>query len=127
MEEGPKPPLPSARKFATSGPVNVVVHKISDAAGDVWERYKGSDEPLWQLQIAQDTARSITYQFRDKLADFLRVTPNVPDTIQDLQEECGIRLVVGDRNVRSLGVCRARCFGRTPSRRGGLSLMCICA
>ena len=62
MEEGPKPPLPSARKFAASGPVHVVVHKISDAAGDVWERYKGSDEPMWQLQIAQDTARSITYQ-----------------------------------------------------------------
>ena len=109
VEDGPKPPAQLGRnKFAANAPVNVVIYKISDIAGDVWERYKGSEEPLWQLQIAQDSARSITYQWRDRFADYLRTTAEVPSTLQDLQEECGIRLVVGDKNVADL-CSRERC------------------
>ena len=102
VEDGPKPPAQLGRKFAANAPANVVIYKISDIAGDVWERYKGSEEPLWQLQIAQDSARSITYQWRDRFADYLRTTAEIPSTLQDLQEECGIRLVVGDKNVADL-------------------------
>ena len=98
IEDGPKPPAQMTRKFAANAPVNLVIHKVSDAAGDVWERFKGSDEPLWQLQLSQDSARPLTYQFRDRFGDYLRSTKDVPDTIQELQDECGIRLVVGDKN-----------------------------
>ena len=98
IETGPKPPAQMTRKFAANAPVNLVIFKVSDAAGDVWERFKGSDEPLWQLQLSQDSARPLTYQFRDRFSDYLRSTKDVPDTLQELQDECGIRLVVGDKN-----------------------------
>ena len=41
-----------------------VIRKYSDCAGDCWEAYRTeADQPLWQIQIKQDVARSITYQF----------------------------------------------------------------
>ena len=70
-----------------------------DIAGDVWERYKGTQDPLWQIQLSQDSARPITFQMRDRFSDFLRTTDGMPNTLQEMQDECGIRLVVGDKNV----------------------------
>ena len=63
VEDGPRPAAQTVRKFAANAPVNVVVYKMTDIAGDIWERYKGSEEPLWQIQLAQECARPITYQF----------------------------------------------------------------
>ena len=34
-------------------------------------------------------------RFKEKLAEFLRVTPDVPDSVQDLQDKAGIRLLIG--------------------------------
>ncbi len=99
IEDGPKPAMPTTRKLAANAPVNLVIYKITDVAGDVWERYKGTQEPLWQIQLSQDSARPITYQMRDRFSDFLRTTDGVPNTLQELQDECGIRLVIGDKNV----------------------------
>ncbi len=39
----------------------------------------------------------ITYQFRDRLGAYLRATENMPDTVLALQDECGMRLVIGDK------------------------------
>jgi len=71
----------------------------SDCAGDVWESFRteGSDEPLWQCQIKHDVARNVCYQFKEKFAEFCRVTSGVPDTLAELQER-GIRLLIGDKN-----------------------------
>ena len=60
VEDGPKPAAAAARKFASNAPVNLVIHKAADSAGDIWERYKGSDEPLWQLQLGQNSMRPLT-------------------------------------------------------------------
>ena len=99
VEDGPKPAAAGAKKYSSNAPVNLVIYKVTDKAGDVWERYKDQDGvPLWMVQISQDSARPITYQFRDRFSDFLRVTEGAPDNLQDLQEKCGYRLVVGDRN-----------------------------
>jgi hypothetical protein len=35
-------------------------------------------------------------RFKEKLAEFLRVTPDVPDSLQELQDQAGIRLLIGD-------------------------------
>ncbi len=66
IEDGPKPAMQTTRKLAANAPVNLVIYKITDVAGDVWERYKGTQEPLWQIQLSQDSARPITYQMRDR-------------------------------------------------------------
>ena len=72
IEDGPKPAMQTTRKLAANAPVNLVIYKVTDFAGDVWERYKGTQEPLWQIQLSQDSARPITYQMRDRFSDFLR-------------------------------------------------------
>ena len=77
----------------------VVIYKYSACAGDCWEAFRTEeDQTLYQCQIRHDVARSITYQFRDKWADYIRSCPDTPDTLAELQDECGIRLVVGDKN-----------------------------
>jgi len=55
--EGPKPTAMVQRKFASNAPANLVIFKMADHAGDVWDRYKGSEEPLWAMQLSQDSAR----------------------------------------------------------------------
>ena len=57
VEDGPKPAAMVQRKFASNAPANLVIFKMADNAGDVWDRYKGSEEPLWGLQLSQDSAR----------------------------------------------------------------------
>jgi len=71
---------------------------VKDSAGDVWEAFQAEgDQPLYQCQIKHDVARSVTYQFRDKMAEFLRVTEGVPDDLNQLAEN-GIRLITADKN-----------------------------
>ena len=66
---------------------------------------------MWQIQIKHDVARSVCYQFKDKLAEFLRATDGLPDDLNDLQER-GIRIVVGDKNdpETPLASCRDAAF-----------------
>ena len=98
-EDGPKPPKSNSRKLSANAPVEVIIQKYSDSAGDIWEAFRTEkDQPLFQCQIKQDVARSVCYQFRDKFADFLRVTEGVPNTLAELQDTCGIRLLIGDKN-----------------------------
>jgi len=63
-----------------------VIYKSTDQAGDIWEKFKGSEaKPLWQVQIGHDVPRPITYFFRDRFADFLKIYKDAPDTLQDSQ------------------------------------------
>ncbi len=97
-EDGPKPQKTTFRKLLANAPVEVVIFKYSDCAGDLWETFRTQDEqPLYQVQVKQDVARSICFQFKDKFAEFLRVTDGVPDTLAELQEN-GVRLIIGDKN-----------------------------
>ena len=51
-----------------------VIRKYSDCAGDCWEAYRTEqDQPLYQIQIKQDVARSITYQFLSLVQPMLHV------------------------------------------------------
>jgi hypothetical protein len=98
VEEGPKPERASPKKLSPDAPVLVCIYKATDNAGDVWESYQGGDpKKLWQVQISHEVPRPITYQFRDRFADFIKTYEKTPDTLQEL-EEAGIRPVVADRN-----------------------------
>lgn len=84
VEEGPKPDKISPKKLTNDAPVVVCIYKVTDDSGAVWEAYKGSEpKPLWQIQISHEVPRPITYQFKDKFADFLKMCKDTPDTLQD--------------------------------------------
>jgi hypothetical protein len=85
VEDGPKPEKQSPKKLTPGAPVVVCLYKVTDHAGDVWETYKQSEpKPLWQIQICHEVPRPITYQFRDRFADFVKTCKDTPDTLQDL-------------------------------------------
>ena len=98
IEDGPKPSPQNTRKLSASAPVQIVIYKTTDSAGFLWDRFKGTEQPLWQIQISHDTPRPITYHFRDRISDFLRTSDGLPDTLRELEDECGIRLLIGDLN-----------------------------
>ena len=98
IEDGPKPPTQNTRKLSATAPVQIVIYKTTDSAGFLWDRFKGTEQPLWQIQISHDTPRPITYHFRDRISDFLRTSDGLPDTLRELEDECGIRLLIGDLN-----------------------------
>ena len=98
--ETPKPPQ-AARNLPATAPVAVVMYKISDCAGDVWEQFNGQDVALWQVQVDHPVrARSVCYQMREAFGDYLRAESEkneaLPNTIQDLASKAGVRLVVTD-------------------------------
>ena len=49
----PRPLQNTPRRLPSSAPVKVVMYKITDDAGDVWDAYQGKGVPLYQVQTAQ--------------------------------------------------------------------------
>ena len=85
VETGPKPEKISAKRLTPDAPVIVCIYKATDDAGCLWESYMGSEpKPLWQIQIAHEVPRPITFQFRDRFADFIKICKDTPDTLQDM-------------------------------------------
>ena len=89
---------PVATRATTSAPVVICVYKVSDNAGDLWAMYKDSNTKLWQVQIEHDARPSISVsivrQFDEYLKDNAKTTPGMPDSVQKLQQEAGIKLVL---------------------------------
>ena len=87
------------KRLPASAPVIVCIYKITDEAGDVWDRYP--DVPLWQIQIDHAAQRGVTFQMREGFNDFLLSThateKSIPPTLQELDKIAGVRLVVTDR------------------------------
>ena len=45
--------------------LNVCIYRYTDQASDLWDLFHGkSDVPLFQVQIAHEVQRSITYQMQ---------------------------------------------------------------
>jgi len=113
-EDGPKPKQTTlgGKKFASNAPIQVIVFRYSDCATDVWQTLQPEGEqPLFQVQIKQDVARSVVlYQFREKFGEFIREAHG--HTLLDFADKHGIRLVIGDANDP------ARCLGGTLSSAG---------
>ena len=62
--------------------------------------YKDSPTKLWQIQIEHDARPSISVnivnQFNEFLKENAKTSPGLPDSVQKLQAEAGIRLVLAN-------------------------------
>ena len=96
------PKLPqAARSLPETAPVLVVMYKVSDCAGDLWDQFNGQDVALWQVQMDHPVrTSSICYQIRDAFGHYLEAeseeNETLPKTLQDLASKAGVRLVVTD-------------------------------
>ena len=95
MEPRVTTPRPS-----TSAPVNISVYKVTDNAGNLWAQFKDTTTKLWQVQIGHDARPSVTVSIVNQLNDFLkenaRASPGLPDTVQKLQTDADIKLVIAN-------------------------------
>ena len=81
---------------------DVCIFRYTSQASDLWDVFHGKDDvPLFQVQLAHQAQRSITYQMRDSFNDFLASAKDEDDTIpanlQQLETTAGVKLVVADR------------------------------
>ena len=80
--------------------MNICIYKVTDNAGDLWAQFKDSTTKLWQVQIDHDARPSVTVSIVSQLNDFLkenaRTSPGLPDSVQKLQAEAGIKLVIAN-------------------------------
>ena len=82
--------------------LNVCIYRYTDQASDLWDLFHGkSDVPLFQVQIAHEAQRSITYQMKESFNDFLSSAKDaddtMPATVQELETAAGVKLIVSDR------------------------------
>ena len=97
VEQGPRPANP--KRLPDSAPVQVVVYKVTDSAGDCWSQYDGADASLYQVQMKHEARPSALFDLSRSFGDFLKSVhaedESVPVSLQDLQH-CGIKLVLAD-------------------------------
>ena len=98
---------PRPQKVTTNAPVVICVYPVTDCAGDLWAQYKDTDEKLWQIQVDHDARPSISVNIRRSLEEYLKdasAEGGLPETIQKLQSDCGIKLTMtGKDDTDSLG------------------------
>ena len=72
------------------------MYQVTDSAGDLWAQYKDTDEKLWQIQLDHDARPSVSVNIRRSLEEYLKNSSqeSLPDTIQKLQSDCGIKLTM---------------------------------
>jgi len=80
-----------------NAPVNLCICKVTDNSGDLWSAFP--DTKLWQIQLEHDARPSVSVNIVASLNDFLKEASknssgSVPDTVQKLQSEAGIKLTL---------------------------------
>ena len=59
------PQTKRAQKKPAAAPLNVVIYKISDRAGDVWQKYETMNTvELWQVQMDHDARPCVLFSLR---------------------------------------------------------------
>jgi uncharacterized protein (DUF736 family) len=80
--------------------VSFLFHDLDDA-GDVWDAFQDKGVPLFQVQLDHPAQRAVTFQMRDAMNDFLRSLHKedeaMPGTVQELERQLGVRIVIADR------------------------------
>ena len=101
LVEGPTPLQRPPSRLPAVAPVVVCIYRVTDCAGDVWDKYLDQEVSLWQCQITHAVQRPITFQMRDGFNDFLRAAhadnEQMPTNVRDLEEAAGVRFVLTDR------------------------------
>ena len=85
-------PRQNVSRAQTNAPVNMCVYKITDESGDVWPAFP--DTKLWQIQVDHDARPSVSVAIVQGLNDYLKSAPGLPENVQKLQNEAGIKLVL---------------------------------
>lgn len=97
-------PRQVTQRVTTNGPLNICVYPVTEQAGDLWALYKGSPTivKIWQVQVDHDARPSVTVKMLDNFNEYLkeaaRSTPGVPESVQKLQENGGIKLVLTNKD-----------------------------
>lgn len=102
VSETPRPAAQTSRRMPASAPVKICIYRYTNQASDLWDLFHGKDDvPLFQVQIAHEAQRSITFQMRDSFNDFLASAKDdggaMPTNVQQLEAAAGVKLVVTDR------------------------------
>lgn len=75
---------------------------MSDNAGDCWSNYEGIEAKLFQIQMTHDARPSALFNIRDGFNDFLKMAQDggsaPPASLELLQSQAGVKLVLSDRN-----------------------------
>ena len=95
-------PRQITQRVTTNAPVQICVYPITERAGDLWANYKESPSTkIWQVQMEHDARPSITVEVLDGFNEYLKETsrtnPSLPDSVQKLQAEAGIKLILPTR------------------------------
>lgn len=102
MESAPRTNRP--QRLPASAPLDVVIYKVTKRASDVWDQFQESDGcALWQIQLEHAARPSAIFNLRDSFQDFLKEAgadgdSGIPTSLDVLQREAGIKLVLADRN-----------------------------
>ena len=95
-------PRQQTQRAVNNAPVNVCVYKITDVAGNLWAAFKDTPTKLWQVQLEHDARPSITVNilasFNDFLKESARSNAGMPDTVQKLQAEAGIKIIMTNQD-----------------------------
>ena len=76
--------------------------QVTDHAADLWNNYEGTEAKLFQIQMEHQARPSALFNVRDSFNDFLkenaRSNAGMPDTVQKLQAEAGIKLIMTNQD-----------------------------
>jgi len=99
VEERGAKPARAPSKRPENGPIVVCVYKFSDDAGDCWEEWKGTDQPLFAILVEHEVRRGCLMYLRDSFNEFLKQSKaqdgNVPGDTKTM-EAIGWKLVLSD-------------------------------
>ena len=87
---------------------------MTDNAGDMWSNYEGTEAKLYQIQMTHDARPSALFNVRDGFNDFLKMAQDgdsaPPASLELLQSQAGVKLVLTDRNdPDEVGFVQWRC------------------
>jgi len=121
-------PRQQSQRPQMNAPVNLCIYKVTENSGDLWAAFP--DTKLWQIQLEHDARPSVSVNIVASLNDFLKEASKnssggVPDTVQKLQSEAGIKLTLtnmDDPDGKRDGILRTETHGASYKLLYGLSL-----
>lgn len=98
----PPPKTTQRARLPTNAPVEVCIYRYCEQASLIWDLLRGRDEfKLYQIQISHEAQQSIAFDVRGSFNDFLAKSHEknamIPASLQQLEKDAAVKLVVADR------------------------------